>query len=120
VTPFQQACRGAAGAVLDAFGIDVGSQGWTSTAAIAPPGGADHLRTAFVFGRRTYELYLYPEEAGAKIDRSWYTLERGQYAGADELITVFRKFLRGCLEGTSPPDALRRARGAAGHGARSH
>lgn len=108
MTPFQHACRRAVDGVLRDHGVVPRFE--KHGAPSDDRGQGIFLRTELVRGRRSYDLYIYADEAAVNIDRTWYVYEVHDVPDRDQRVAAFGSFLRRCLEGQNPADASRSER----------
>ena len=109
---FQRQCLAALEPVLDV--LKTGPRWHTvkcgPNEAIKHEPGDVYCRAQFEHAGHSYDLYVYPDEAGAHVDGRWFIYERSDCQNEDlRLIAAFTRFIKYCLSGTPAKRAYRRA-----------
>ena len=111
LSPFQVTCRDQLDATFSRHGVTALYQSVPYDAG-APVRAADeprYLHAQVNTGTRQVDAYIYWEEAGANVDKSWFLFEQRDHADADRLRATFVGFVDLCLQGESAPAAYRLA-----------
>lgn len=78
--------------------------------ALGHEAGDVYCRAQFEHAGRSYDLYVYTDEAGANVDGQWFIHERWDCENDDAyLISAFVRFIQYCVSGTAPGRAYRLA-----------
>jgi hypothetical protein len=111
LSPFQVACRDQLDETFSHHGVTALYQSVPYDAG-APVRAADeprYLHAQVNTGTRQLDAYIYSEEAGANVDKSWFLFERRDHQDPDSLRASFVGFVDLCLRGEPVLDAYRAA-----------
>jgi hypothetical protein len=111
LTGFQVACREQLDATFSKHGLTPLYQSVPYDAG-APVRSVDdprYLHAQVNTGTRQLDAFIYSEEAGANVDKSWFLFETRDLPDSDQLREGFIGFVDLCLSGESAPDAYRTA-----------
>jgi hypothetical protein len=108
---FQIACREQLDSTFSQHGVTPLYQSVPYDAG-APVRAADdprYLHAQVSTPSRQLDAYVYSDEAGANVDKSWFLFEQRDHGGPERIRPIFIRFIDLCLAGESAPDAYRLA-----------
>lgn len=111
---FQRSCRERLDATFAAHRVTplYSHVPYDAGAPVRPADAPQFLHARIHSGERQLDAYVYADEAGANVDKSWFVFERGDHTDPSHLTDVFIRFVDLCLKGEPPVDAYRAARGS--------